>query len=111
MGNYFVKNLKYLRKRKNISQNRLAELSKVNQTTITRWESNEMSPSIDNVNDVANALGVSVADLLGKDLSETEDYNELDEILFSKAKDLSDKDKEVIIRVIDSIKKSIDEQE
>lgn len=111
MGNYFVKNLKFLRKRKNISQNKLAELSKVNQTTITRWESGEMSPSIDNVNDVANALGVSVADLLGKDLAETEKFNELDEILFSKAKDLSDKDKEVIIRVIDSIKKSIDEQE
>ena len=35
--------------------------------------------------------------------------NELDEILYKKAKDLSDKDKEMIISVIDRIKKTIDD--
>ncbi len=69
MGNYFSKNLKFLRENKNISKNKLGEMVGVNQTTIGRWETNEITPSIDNVEEVAKALNVELPDLLIKDLS------------------------------------------
>ena len=84
-------------------------MSNVNQTTINRWESKEMSPSIDNVNDVANALDVSVADLLGKDLT-VDDYDEVD-ILFDKHKDiLSESDKNIIKAIIEQRKMETDRE-
>ena len=89
MTNFFADNLKYLRIEKKLSQNKLAELAKINQTTINRWESKEMSPNIDNINDIANVLNVSVADLLSKDLRATNndtnsDFNEFTKLLKSK---------------------------
>lgn len=108
---YFSKNLKFLREQKKFSQNKLAELSNVNQTTIARWESEEISPSLDNIYDVANALNVSIADLTGKDLTANiETFDEL-EILFNKNKDiLTDDDKEMIKFMIEKRKKEIDKQ-
>ncbi len=68
MANYFSTNLKFLRENKKISQNKLAEIVGVNQTTIARWETEEIKPSIDNVEEVAKALNVQLPDLLIKDL-------------------------------------------
>lgn len=79
MGNLFSKNLKYLRESKGISKNKLGEMVGVNQTTIGRWETNEIKPSIDNVEEVAKALNVNLPDLLIKDLEfDNADYFELD---------------------------------
>lgn len=79
MGNYFSKNLKFLRENKNISKNKLSEMVGVNQTTIGRWETNEITPSIDNVEEVAKALNVELPDLLIKDLSfDNANFEELD---------------------------------
>ena len=69
MGNFFSKNLKFLRESKKISKNKLGEMVGVNQSTIGRWESNEITPSIDNVEEVARALNVALPDILIKDLS------------------------------------------
>lgn len=69
MGNFFSKNLKFLRENKKISKNKLGEMVGVNQSTIGRWESNEITPSIDNVEEVARALNVALPDILIKDLS------------------------------------------
>lgn len=68
MANYFASNLKKIREDKNLSQNKLANMVGVNQTTIARWENREIAPSIDNVEELANVLSVSLPDLLGKDL-------------------------------------------
>lgn len=68
MGNYFSKNLKYIREEKNISKTKLGELVGVNQSTIGRWETEEIKPSIDNVEEVAKALNVPLPDILIKDL-------------------------------------------
>lgn len=108
---YFSKNLKFLREQKRLSQNKLAELSNVNQTTIARWESEEISPSLDNIYDVADVLNVSIADLTGRDLTEEQpSFDEL-ELLFSKNKDiLTDDDKETIKFVIEKAKRKVDEQ-
>lgn len=69
MGNLFSKNLKFLREKKGMSKNKLGEMVGVNQTTIGRWESEEITPSIDNVEEVAKVLNVGLPDLLIKDLS------------------------------------------
>lgn len=69
MSNKFSKNLKFLREKKGISKNKLGEMVGVNQTTIGRWESEEITPSIDNVEEVAKVLNVGLPDLIIKDLS------------------------------------------
>ena len=69
MSNLFSKNLKYLRESKGISKNKLGEMVGVNQTTIGRWETNEITPSIDNVEEVASVLNIPLPDLLIKDLT------------------------------------------
>lgn len=108
----FSKNLKFLRKKNKLSQNKLAELANVNQTTIARWENEEISPSLDNILDVADALNISVANLTGVDLEKKEN-NSFDEfeLLFDKNKDvLTEDDKEYIKFIIEKRKKEIDKQ-
>nr|DAJ61613.1 MAG TPA: helix-turn-helix domain protein [Caudoviricetes sp.] len=108
----FSKNLKFLREKKKLSQNKLAELANVNQTTIARWENEEISPSLDNILDVADALNISVANLTGVDLEKKEN-NSFDEfeLLFDKNKDvLTEDDKEYIKFIIEKRKKEIDKQ-
>lgn len=105
----FSKNLKFLREQRKFSQNKLAELSNVNQTTIARWESEEISPSLDNIYDVANVLNVSIADLTGRDLTQEQPVFDELELLFSKNKDiLTDDDKETMKFIIEKRKREID---
>ena len=68
MAAYFSTNLKFLREKKKLSQNKLGKMIGVNQTTIARWEDDNRVPTIDNAVDVANALNISLIDLIGKDL-------------------------------------------
>lgn len=109
---YFSNNLKFLREKKKLSQNKLGELANINQTTIARWEKEEISPSLDNILDIADVLNVSVADLTGKDLSIEEDKEQDElEVLFCKYKDqLSEKDREYMKFIINQAKKEIDKQ-
>lgn len=110
MTNYFSSNLEYLRKQKGMSQNKLGELVGVNQTTVARWEKQEMAPSIDNVEEVANVLNVKLPDMLVKDLRINNPFDEL-EILFDKHKDiLTDDDKEYIKFIIEKRTKEIDKE-
>lgn len=67
-GNYFSINLKFIREKKGLSQNKLASMIGVNQTTIARWEDNNRTPSIDNAIDVSNVLNVPLSELLNRDL-------------------------------------------
>lgn len=113
MSNLFSKNLKYLREKRGISKNKLGELVGVNQTTIGRWESKEITPSIDNVEEVAKVLKVDLPDILIKDLSVNDlddSYDELD-VLFNKNKNiLNDDDKETIKFIVEKRKKEIDKK-
>lgn len=68
MSNYFSQNLKYLREKRNLSQNKLADMIGVNQTTIARWEDDNRTPNLDNAIDVAKILNIPIPDLIGKDL-------------------------------------------
>lgn len=102
MDNFFPKNLKYLREKKNLSQNKLGELTGVNQTSIARWENEEVSPSIDNVIEVAKVFNLSLADLLGKDLSKNADVNTSP--IKRKIDNLNEKELNKLSKLIDVIK-------
>lgn len=110
--NFFSKNLKYLRKLKNISRSELADKLKVNQSTVSRWENGDMGITVDNAYDVAKYFNVSISDLTGKDIANTnnDSFDELDQVLFSKMKDLSDSDKKAVLSVINAIHKEVDEE-
>ena len=123
----FSKNLKFLREQKKLSQNKLAELSNVNQTTIARWESEEISPSLDNIYDLSLALNVPIADLTGKDLTmlasmekiekeHSNDLSVLDNVLYSKkdkidsVKNLPIEKQKIIANAVESVLNMIDDE-
>ena len=59
------KNIKRYRKAKKLSQDKLSKLADISQATIIKIESGGIqSPTIDTVQKIAKALGVSVNDLI-----------------------------------------------
>lgn len=116
MDSYFNKNLKYLRIQKELSQEKLANMIGKDRSSIGYWEQGKADPSIENVIKIAEALNVPIYDLISTDLSvkssvnDKNEQNELDELLFSKAKELSDEDKKMIIGVINAIKRDVDKE-
>lgn len=68
MENYFMKNIKYVREKKGLSQSKLAEMLDVNQTTIARWEDENRIPTIDKAIQASNILNIPLNILIGKDL-------------------------------------------
>lgn len=107
MSNYFSKNLKYLREEKKLSQNKLADMIGVNQTTIARWEDDNRTPNLDNAIDVSRVLNVPLPDLVGKDLSTGETYTPTIEDLkrVLEEKGLLDKDGNLDSKKIDKVNK------
>ena len=95
MSNFFNTNLRFLRENKGLSQNKLANMVGVNQTTIARWESQEIIPSIDNVEDVSKALNVSLPDMLAIDLRIQNDNEQKQTMKFGDVEVTLSKDGEI----------------
>ena len=107
---FFHRNLEYLRKSRNITQNELASKIGVDQTTIGRWEDGNREPTVWNVSNIAKYFNVSIPDLLDKDLSQTQDIKlSQTEVLFDKTKDILSDDYRATIEFI--MKKTIDNYE
>jgi len=68
MNNFFMKNIKNIREKRGLSQNKLAEMIDVNQTTIARWEDENRIPTIDKAIQVSNILNIPLDVLTGVDL-------------------------------------------
>lgn len=111
MNNYFAKNLKYLREKYNYDQQKVADDLNVPQSTYSCWENGLRTPKIKQILDIAHYFSVDM-DIVSRDFSiqNNEDFNELDEILFSKTKDLTDEEKKTVINIINAIKKDIDNE-
>lgn len=107
MSNYFSKNLKYLREARKLSQNKLAEMIGVNQTTIARWEDDNRTPNLDNAVDVSRVLNVPLTYLVGKDLSTGKTYDSTTEDLKKvlEEKGLLDKNGNLDSEKIDKVNK------
>lgn len=102
MSKIFSENLKYLRNIKKISQQQLADKLNIDRSTISRWESNDIDPTVSNVIAIANLLGVTVADLVGRDIrGENLVVDELETLFLQNIHLLTDDDKDTIKFIIE----------
>lgn len=72
---FIGKNIRYLRKRKKMSQPDLAKKLNKSESTIQMWETNYRSPTMGTVQQISNIFDVPINDLVNVDL---ENYNEVD---------------------------------
>ncbi len=77
----FNENLKMLRKRKGFTQEELAIKAHVVRQTVSKWEKGLSVPDADALQKIAEALDVSVNELLGADIKEESNKNEIAEQL------------------------------
>jgi len=64
--------IKKAHKQKGLTQEQLAEVIGVSRSAISKWESGDMEPTIDNLAGLARVLNVSADHLLGLDESRTD---------------------------------------
>lgn len=60
------KAIEFYRKKRNLTTTKLANLAGLSQSTISKYEKGERNPSDDAVESIANALNISVQELLDK---------------------------------------------
>ena len=63
----FNENLKYLRRKAKLSQEKLAEDLNVSRQAVTKWESGQALPDLLNLKNIAIFFGVTMDELLGDD--------------------------------------------
>lgn len=119
----FSNNLRYLRKKYDMSQEDLAnKLGYKSFTTIQKWESGVSEPSVSMVKKIAELFGVTMDQITNDDLSDTENHYYLDpeaaeiaqevqqrpelKILFDASRKVSADDLELVINMVDRLKKN-----
>lgn len=109
----FGDRIKKLRDDNNVSQFELSEFLGISQQALSKWENGKTQPDNDSLVKLANYFNVSTDYLLGNSESkhiEKPYDDELEKVLFSKTKDLTDEEKKTIISVINAIKKEVDKE-
>ena len=103
---------KQLRLEKGLSQDKIAEELDVSQPLIAKWESHQSTPAPEMLDYIADYFNISVDYLIGRSKFKNleSDNSELDNVLFNKAKELTDDEKKTIINVINAIKKEVDKE-
>ena len=102
MSKFFSKNLKYLRNIKKISQQQLANKLEIDRSTISKWETGDIDPTVSNVIAIANLLGVPVSDLVGLDIQQNYyEYDDLTELFMQNKNLLTEDDKDTIRFIIE----------
>lgn len=70
----FANNLRYLREKNGMDQIDLAlKLGRKSSSSVSEWEKGKYTPKIGVLNDIAEIFGVSITDLMNKDLRDTVD--------------------------------------
>lgn len=70
MANFFGSNVRYLRRKFQLTQDQLAEkLGYKSFTTIQKWETEKAEPTLSTITQVAQIFGVLLEDLVNKDLT------------------------------------------
>lgn len=108
MARFFNKNLKYIRQLRKVSQQELANKLKLDRSTISRWENDEMDITVGNAILIANFFKIPLEDFTSKDLSLT-GISEPDELdtLFNKNKNILNEDDKATIKFIVEKRKEI----
>lgn len=103
----FMKNLKQIRKAKGLSQQELANKTNLKKSLISYYENNPVNPPLDKIEMIANALNITMGDLLNnKNVDKTTDYNDIDSRILKKVikiQSLSQKDQKKIWGYIETI--------
>ncbi|AYC29676.1 LexA family protein [Paenisporosarcina cavernae] len=69
MSNFFADNLKYLRLRRGMEQIELANLlGRKSSSSVSEWEKGTYTPKSGTISDIAKIFGVTLSDLMEKDL-------------------------------------------
>lgn len=72
------KNIRYLRKQKNITQEGLAEIMSVSRQTISRWESDEIVPELNKLTALSDLFSCGLDALVKEDMSDCDGiYSEI----------------------------------
>ena len=79
MKQYFSENLKKLRRKADITQDKLAEFIGVSPQTVSKWERAETYPDIETLPILSGYFGVTIDELLGNDRMRTEE--EIDRLI------------------------------
>lgn len=110
MPNYFSKNLKFLREKKKLQQQELADEWNIPRSTLSCWETGIRTPSIEQIQEIARYFGVDI-DIVSRDYSNLNSLNDETDLLFDKYKDvLTESDKSIIKTIIEERKKKIDKE-
>ena len=104
----FSDNLRILRAEYRLTQQDIGDIVGLTAQAVSKWENNLAEPDNKSLKKLAKHFNVSVDYLLG--IKKEKETNALDNLLFSKAKELSDDDKKAILGVINAIKKDVDKE-
>lgn len=103
---------------RNFKQIDLVNKTKLDKSLINKYLNGISEAGSDKLTILSNALDVNEVWLMGYDVpmneennSQSNELDELDEILFSKAKELSDEDKKMVIGIINAIKRDVDKED
>ncbi len=104
---YVSMNIKYLRKKNNLTQEQLAKIVKKDRTLITKWERDDREINVEDIITLSEYFDIPMDYLFDKDLSSKEnDINLIRE--FEKCKqNLTYNEKEIIKTVIEQRKENI----
>jgi transcriptional regulator with XRE-family HTH domain len=91
--------IRLYRQQKGFSQNELAELSKVNNKSLSRYELGTSIPPADALKNIADALGVSADVLLSDDKINIKDKELLKR--FEVIQEITGDDKNIILKFLD----------
>ena len=103
--------IKTLRERDNMTQEKLGKLLNVQKAAISKYENNVVPLTDETISKLCDIFHVSSDYLLGKtDIENIEKpyEDELEKVLFSKAKELTAEEKKAILAIIKAIKKDVD---
>lgn len=73
INNYTNKNVKYLRIKKKLSQEKLSNDLNINQATLAKWESNSRKITLDWAITISEYFDVFIGDFISQDLSKEND--------------------------------------
>ncbi len=105
----FAKNLNYYMNLNNVDRNKLCNDLDFNYTTVREWTNGTSYPRIDKIELLANYFGILKSDLI-ENKREINENNQLDNLLYSKAKELTDDEKRAVLHVMDAIHKDINKE-
>lgn len=109
MNNNIGQRIRYLRKQKGWTQEKLAEYAGINRVTVASYEQGKYLPSLTALEMLAKALGVSKADITGEEQKQEDNILEILHqnprlgLLFDKSRNMDAGQIEAMLSVADAI--------